>query len=203
MEGVYKGEDVFVDHPQSRYEKYPFLMAPHVFGIERKEPELHNSSKVFIPYNSDETWPVESNRTAVASASLVALYFQAPLPDDFSTNIITEWEEEVFLWSQLAQRVFSDLRIDVMGDKVLGREMTRGGLSLLPHLIAGISLTVVFVAAMVVYNAVRVGRMDCGLIIIVLGQLCLLLSPNRKHRCHPVPPSGRLLNFWSDRLPGD
>ncbi|PAV73208.1 hypothetical protein WR25_14299 [Diploscapter pachys] len=176
VEGVYNNSDVFIDHPKTMFMGYSFLIAHHIFGIERKidRPVKHPNDAlgetIIIPYNSKDTWPVESNRTNLRSIEMIALYFQAPITNTNTTNLISVWEKAIFEWSQV-QTNFPDFEINIMGDKILGMEMVRSGLSLIPYLIAGAILTVIFVKVVCFWNALSVGRINPGLGLIIIGML--------------------------------
>ena len=81
---------------------------------------------------------------------------------------------EIFKWANDGAKEFPDLTIDVLGDKILGQEMIRGGLSLLPYLLFGFGLMVIFVITTIVGSAVYHQRMDGGKALIAIGTL---LSP--------------------------
>ncbi|VDD85920.1 unnamed protein product [Enterobius vermicularis] len=105
---------------------------------------------------------------------MISLIFYAAAPNANVTNILARWENEVFEWAKNTSREFPELTIDVLGDKVLGREMVRGGLSLIPHLCTGLALSVAFVLVSVIFSSVRCKRVDLGKILVVMG---IVISP--------------------------
>ncbi|CAI4226216.1 unnamed protein product [Auanema sp. JU1783] len=177
LDGVYNNSNVYLDHPQSRLFGYPILIAPHAFGITRKskseETELEGNlgQAVHVPYNSINSFPDHSNRTGIKEVKMISMYFSAPIPDDNTTNIITKWESAVFKWAYSENREFQQFRIDVMGDKILGQEMIRGGLSLLDYLAFGIAVTIIFVLIIIIFTFFAAGRKDFGWTFVVIGMI--------------------------------
>ncbi|VDK26366.1 unnamed protein product, partial [Anisakis simplex] len=164
--------------------RYQYSVAQHLFGVKRRyafyEPistedtnhivtnhpnhsttlPSHNESHVL---RSSSPGSFQSNR--LEHVTMIMLLFYAAAPDSNVTNIITNWENAVFDWAQNGSAQFSDLSIDVLGDKVLGREMVRGGLSLIPHLLAGLALSITFVMISVIISSLRSRRVDLGKVI--------------------------------------
>ncbi|CAJ0958033.1 unnamed protein product, partial [Mesorhabditis belari] len=157
-------ENVLIDHPKSRYNDAKFLVAHHLHGVRRKDEEE------LIPYN---TPLMRSNKTKLSKIEMISLYYEAPLESPDALSIITEWETGLMKWSQI-QSDFPDFSIDVMGDKALGQEMQRGGMTLIPHMAIGFMLTLIFVT-ITVTKKINAGIKDViPVTIIVIG---VLLAP--------------------------
>uniref|UniRef100_A0A0N4Z5X7 SSD domain-containing protein n=1 Tax=Parastrongyloides trichosuri TaxID=131310 RepID=A0A0N4Z5X7_PARTI len=128
--GKYSGRYI-LSWPKSYKYGFEFNVAMHLFGAKLKS----NFSSIKNDFNRIE------------NVEMIALHFYANYPNDNITNIVTEWEQAVYdyLKSGQIKNDFPSLDVNVLGDKILGREIIRGGLSLLPYLVMGFILTLIFV----------------------------------------------------------
>ncbi|KHN82903.1 Patched domain-containing protein 3 [Toxocara canis] len=175
--------NVIIDHPKSTIHEYQYSVAQHLFGVRRRyaiyEPASPDGFSGENDSNPDSQWD-QSQRLRLSSSDLfysnrlehvtmITLLFYAEAPDANVTNIITHWENAVFDWAKNGAAEFPELSIDVLGDKVLGREMVRGGLSLIPHLLAGLGLSITFVMISVIISSLKSRRVDFGKVLVVIG----------------------------------
>uniref|UniRef100_A0AC35UE77 SSD domain-containing protein n=1 Tax=Rhabditophanes sp. KR3021 TaxID=114890 RepID=A0AC35UE77_9BILA len=108
---------------------------------------------------------------------MIALLFYAKYETDNVTNIITEWEQAVYNYlAEGSNEVdFKELEINVLGDKILMKEITRGGLSLLPLMVVGMILLVVFLFICVMISTpVNRLKLSMNKPLLVIG---IILSP--------------------------
>lgn len=172
--------NVIIDHPKSTIHGFQYSVAQHLFGVKRRyrayEDDLNNQSPENVTRNGEKGDTVlripkgdysYSNR--LEHVTMIMLLFYADVPDADTTNIVTQWENEVFEWVSAGAPHFPDLSVDVIGDKVLGREMVRGGLSLIPHLLTGLGLSITFVMISVIVSSVHNRRVDFGKVLVVVG----------------------------------
>ncbi|KAK0405138.1 hypothetical protein QR680_017817 [Steinernema hermaphroditum] len=156
-------EDIVIDHPKATFEGYRYSVALHLFGVTKR----WNTSAT--PIDMDDV----GNR--LEHVAMVMMLFYAEAPDANTTNILATWESELYEWVRRGTPEFPEFHIDLMGDQILGKEMVRGGLSLLPHLLMGLFSTIVFVLATVLGSSVQSTALPfTGKILIVAG---IVLSP--------------------------
>uniref|UniRef100_A0A1I8AUF8 SSD domain-containing protein n=1 Tax=Steinernema glaseri TaxID=37863 RepID=A0A1I8AUF8_9BILA len=151
-------KNIVIDHPKCIYEGYRYSVAQHLFGVEKR-------------WNATAE-PVDMGDVGnrLEKVAMVMLLFYAEAPDANITNILSTWESDVFDWVRQETPEFPEFFVDVMGDKVLGREMVRGGLSLLPHLLMGLFSTIIFVLITVLGSSVQSDSLPfTGKILIVAG----------------------------------
>ncbi|MFH4974020.1 hypothetical protein AB6A40_000729 [Gnathostoma spinigerum] len=180
-------ESVIIDHPKSTIYGYNYSVVQHLFGIQRYSTlresnhpntssvsSLKKSSEIDLASSSSESGYPTGYGNRLKHVSVVMLAFYSLAPDTNLTKIVTKWELAVFDWAVNGASNFPDLIIDVLGDKVLGNEMIRGGLSLVPHLIAGLSLSISFVMISVVFSSDKHRRFSYDNVLIVVG---IMASP--------------------------
>uniref|UniRef100_A0A0N5ANG5 SSD domain-containing protein n=1 Tax=Syphacia muris TaxID=451379 RepID=A0A0N5ANG5_9BILA len=177
--GILPNKSYIIDHPKSIYQDYEVSVALNLFGIERKKVDdtfLLNSSQWSNSTLSKTITAADSVRygNRLKHVEMISLIFYASSSSSNVTNILARWENEVFEWAKNSSREFPELIIDVLGDKVLGREMVRGGLSLIPHLCVGLLLSVIFVLVSVIFSSVRHRRIDFAKVLVVMG---IITSP--------------------------
>uniref|UniRef100_F1KY89 Niemann-Pick C1 protein n=1 Tax=Ascaris suum TaxID=6253 RepID=F1KY89_ASCSU len=176
-------QNVIIDHPKSTIHGYQYSVAQHLFGVRRRyaiydaiSPDgFPDETSADINRHSDQSQILRlsssdlfySNR--LEHVAMITLLFYAEAPDANITNIITHWENAVFEWAKNGTTEFPELSIDVLGDKVLGHEMVRGGLSLIPHLLAGLALSITFVMISVIISSLQSRKVDLGKILVVIG----------------------------------
>ncbi|CAJ0576671.1 unnamed protein product, partial [Mesorhabditis spiculigera] len=158
-------ENVIIDHPKSWHGEVGFLVAHHLYGVHKKGEE-----EELIPYNSPL---LRSNKTLLSRVEMINLYFEAPLESTAALQMATEWETSMMRWSD-GQTNFPDFTVNVMGDKVLGQEMQRGGMTLIPHMLIGFAMTLTL-TVIIVHKALNAGLGDLfPVFVIVIG---VILAP--------------------------
>uniref|UniRef100_A0A0K0EE49 SSD domain-containing protein n=1 Tax=Strongyloides stercoralis TaxID=6248 RepID=A0A0K0EE49_STRER len=143
--------------PKSYKLGFEFNVAMHLFGVKLKK--------------------INDGFNKIKSVEMIALHFYANYPNDNITNIVTEWEQAVYnyLKSKKIINDFPTIDVNVLGDKILGREIIRGGLALLPYLIIGFILTLIFVFICVMLSTpIKRFQFSINKPILVLG---IVLSP--------------------------
>uniref|UniRef100_A0A0N5C792 SSD domain-containing protein n=1 Tax=Strongyloides papillosus TaxID=174720 RepID=A0A0N5C792_STREA len=154
--GKYSGKYI-LSWPKSYKLGFEFNVAMHLFGVKLKDKN--------DGFNN------------IDNVEMIALHFYANYPNDNITNIVTEWEQGVYnyLKSKKVIEDFPTIDVNVLGDKILGREIIRGGLSLLPYLVIGFILTLIFVFICVMLSTpIKRLQFSVNKPILVLG---IVLSP--------------------------
>ncbi|TKR58413.1 hypothetical protein L596_029861 [Steinernema carpocapsae] len=156
-------DDIIIDHPKSTYEGYRYSVALHLFGVTKR----WNTTQ--------ETSDLGQLGNRLEHVTMVMLMFYAEAPDANITNILATWESEIYEWVRHGSPEYPEFYVDVLGDKILGKEMVRGGLSLLPHLLMGLFSTIIFVLASVLLSSVHSATVPfTGKLLIVFG---IVVSP--------------------------